>query len=131
MSTGNSLSVEVWKDSTLSSGESLILNCSVSVDGLTSVDLEVTWLLNDTRVLARSGRDGVLSGASEAVDVRRLGKWDFLLKVHRVDATDAGFYSCKASVWIRHSSGRWFEAAEKISAPVRVHVIKHSKLFLS
>ncbi|KAI7811468.1 putative prostaglandin F2 receptor negative regulator [Triplophysa rosa] len=125
----NSLSVEVQKDSTLSSGESLILNCSVTVDGLTSVDLEVTWLLNDTRVLARSGRDGVLSGASDAVDVRRLGKWDFQLKVPRVDTTDAGFYSCKAIVWIHHSSGRWYEAAEKISAPARVHVIKHNPDF--
>ncbi|KAA0722695.1 Prostaglandin F2 receptor negative regulator [Triplophysa tibetana] len=125
----NSLSVEVLKDSTLSSGESLILDCSVTVDGLTSVDLEVTWLLNDTRVLARSGRDGVLSGASDAVEVRRLGKWDFQLKVPRVDTTDAGFYSCKAIVWIHHSSGRWYEAAEKISAPVRVRVIKHNPDF--
>lgn len=122
----SSLSVEVRESKSLSSGETLILNCTVSVNDLNSVDLEVTWLLNGTRVLGGLGRDGVLRTSSDGVDVRRLDKWDFQLKVHRVDTTDAGLYSCKVSMWINHNSGRWYEAAEKISAPVRVNVIKQN-----
>ncbi len=83
--------------------------------------------MNGTRVLARLSRDGVLTNASDAVDVRRLGKWDFQLKVHGVELSDAGLYSCKASAWVQRDGGRWYRAAEKISDPVRVHIIKHSK----
>ncbi len=83
--------------------------------------------MNGTRVLARLSRDGVLTDASDAVDVRRLGKWDFQLKVHGVELSDAGLYSCKASAWVQRDGERWYRAAEKISDPVRVHIIKHSK----
>lgn len=122
--TASSLSVQVQDNSTLSTGETLLLTCSVSAEA--SVDLEVAWLMNGTRVLARLSRDGVLTNASDAVDVRRLGKWDFQLKVHGVELSDAGLYSCKASAWVQRDGGRWYRAAEKISDPVRVHIIKHN-----
>uniref|UniRef100_A0A672RPF6 Prostaglandin F2 receptor negative regulator-like n=1 Tax=Sinocyclocheilus grahami TaxID=75366 RepID=A0A672RPF6_SINGR len=122
--TASSLSVQVQDDSTLSTGETLLLTCWVSAEA--SVDLEVAWLMNGTRVLARLSRDGVLTNASDAVDVRRLGKWDFQLKVHGVELSDAGLYACKASAWVQRNSGRWDRAAEKISDPVRVHVIKQN-----
>ncbi|KAF4119117.1 hypothetical protein G5714_001168 [Onychostoma macrolepis] len=122
--TASSLSVQVQDDSTLSTGETLLLTCSVSAEA--SVDLEVAWLMNGTRVLACLSRDGVLTNASDAVDVRRLGKWDFQLKVHGVELSDAGLYACKASAWVQRDGGRWYRAAEKISDPVGVHVIKQN-----
>uniref|UniRef100_A0A8C1ZQ26 Si:ch211-132g1.7 n=1 Tax=Cyprinus carpio TaxID=7962 RepID=A0A8C1ZQ26_CYPCA len=97
--TGYSLSVQVQDASTLSTGETLLLTCSVSAEA--SVDLEVMWLMNGTRVVARLSRDGVLTNASDAVDVRRLGKWDFQLKVRGVELSDAGLYACKASAWVQ------------------------------
>ncbi|XP_026060475.1 prostaglandin F2 receptor negative regulator-like [Carassius auratus] len=122
--TASSFSVQVQDDSTLSTGESLLLTCSVSAEA--SLDLEVAWLMNGTRVVARLSRDGVLTNASNAVDVRRLGKWDFQLKVHGVDLSDAGLYACKASAWVQRDGGRWDRATEKVSDPVRVHVIKQN-----
>ncbi|XP_043102655.1 prostaglandin F2 receptor negative regulator [Puntigrus tetrazona] len=118
----SSLGVQVQDDSTLSAGETLLLTCSVSADA--SVDLEVSWLMNGSRLLARLSRDGVLTNASDAVDARRLGKWDFQLKVHGVELSDAGLYACKAGAWVQRDAGRWYRAAEKTSDPVRVHVIK-------
>lgn len=122
--TASSLSVQVQDASTLSTGETLLLTCSVSAEA--SVDLEVTWLMNGTRVVARLSRDGVLTNASDAVDVRRLGKWDFQLKVRGVELSDAGLYACKASAWVQRDGGRWDRAAEKVSDPVRVHIIKQN-----
>ncbi|XP_048053894.1 prostaglandin F2 receptor negative regulator [Megalobrama amblycephala] len=122
--TANSLTVHVQDGSTLSTGETLLLTCSVSADSAASIDLEVTWLLNGSRTLAHLSRDGVLTNTSDVVDVRRLGKWHFQIKVHGVEMSDAGLYSCKVSMWVQHDSGRWYKAAEKISDPVRVHVIK-------
>ncbi|XP_073699446.1 prostaglandin F2 receptor negative regulator [Garra rufa] len=122
--TANSLSVQVQDDSTLSTGETLLLTCSVSAEA--SVDLEVTWLMNGTRVLAHLSRDGVLTNTSDVVDLKRLGKWDFQLKVHGMELSDAGLYACKVNAWVRHDGGRWYRAAEKISDPVRVHVIKQN-----
>ncbi|KAL0204354.1 hypothetical protein M9458_002372, partial [Cirrhinus mrigala] len=103
----------VQDDSTLSTGETLLLTCSVSAEA--SVGLEVTWLMNGTRILAHLSRDGVLTNTSDVVDMKRLGKWDFQLKVHGVELSDAGLYA---------DGGRWYRAAEKISDPVRVHIIK-------
>ncbi|XP_067298360.1 prostaglandin F2 receptor negative regulator isoform X2 [Pseudorasbora parva] len=124
--TANSLTVLVQKDSTLSAGESLLLTCLVSADAAASVDLEVTWLMNGSRTLAHLSRAGVLTNTSDVVDLRRLGKWDFQIKVHGVEMSDAGLYSCKVGAWVQHESGRWYKAAEKISDPVRVHVIKQN-----
>lgn len=124
--TANSLKVVVQDDGTLSSGEPLLLTCSVSVDAALSVELEVTWMLNRSRTLAHLSRDGLRNSTSELVDVRRLGKWDFQMKVHGVETSDAGLYSCKVGVWVQQMSGRWYKAAEKISDPVRVHVIKQN-----
>ncbi|RXN38815.1 prostaglandin F2 receptor negative regulator-like protein [Labeo rohita] len=122
--TANSLSVQVQDDSTLSTGETLLLTCSVSAEA--SMDLEVTWLMNGTRVLAHLSRDGVLTNTSDVVDVRRLGKWDFQLKVHSLELSDAGLYACKVSAWVQRDGGQWYRATEKISDPARVHVIKHN-----
>lgn len=126
-SSANSLTVHIQDGSTLSTGETLLLTCSVSADSAAPIDLEVTWLLNGSRTLAHLSRDGVLTNTSDVVDVRRLGKWDFQIKVHGVEMSDAGLYSCKVSMWVQHDSGRWYKAAEKISDPVQVHVIKQSK----
>lgn len=124
----NSLSVHVQNDSTLSTGDSLVLLCSVMVSGASAVDLDVTWLQNDTHVLGHLSRDGVQtdSSSSRAVDVKRLGKWDYQLKIQDVETSDGGLYTCKVNVWIQRDAGRWYKAAEKISDPVRVHVIKHN-----
>uniref|UniRef100_A0A672LJ53 Prostaglandin F2 receptor negative regulator-like n=1 Tax=Sinocyclocheilus grahami TaxID=75366 RepID=A0A672LJ53_SINGR len=123
-STANSLIVQVQDDTTLSTGETLLLTCSVSAEA--SVELEVMWLMNGTHVLAHLSRDGVLTNTSDVVDVRRLGKWDFQIKVHGVEMSDAGLYACKVSAWVQHDGGRWYWVTEKISDPVRVHVIKQN-----
>uniref|UniRef100_A0A8C2CJ77 Si:ch211-132g1.7 n=1 Tax=Cyprinus carpio TaxID=7962 RepID=A0A8C2CJ77_CYPCA len=125
-SSASSLSVQVQDASTLSTGETLLLTCSVSAEA--SVDLEVTWLMNGTRVVARLSRDGVLTNASDAVDVRRLGKWDFQLKVRGVELSDAGLYACKASAWVQRDGGRWDQAAEKVSDPVQYTVVLSSSV---
>lgn len=83
--------------------------------------------MNGTRVLAHLSRDGVLTNTSDVVDVRRLGKWDFQLKVHSLELSDAGLYACKVSAWVQRDGGQWYRATEKISDPAHVHVIKHSK----
>ncbi|XP_051558752.1 prostaglandin F2 receptor negative regulator-like isoform X2 [Myxocyprinus asiaticus] len=127
--TANSLTVQVQDSTTLSSGDTLLLTCSITTDDVPTVDLEVTWLLNTTRVLAHLGRDGVLANTSDVVEMRRLGKWDFQIKIHSTDMSDMGLYSCKVSAWIQHNGGRWYKAAEKISAPVRVHVTKQNPVY--
>ncbi|XP_051560528.1 prostaglandin F2 receptor negative regulator-like isoform X2 [Myxocyprinus asiaticus] len=124
--TANSLSVEVQDGTTLSTEDSVLLTCSITTDDVPTFDLEVTWLLNTTLVLAHMDRDGVLTNTSDVVDVRRLGKWDFQIKIHSTDMSDVGLYSCKVSAWLQHNHGEWYKAAEKISAPVRVHVTKQN-----
>lgn len=83
--------------------------------------------MNATRILAHLSRDGVLTNTSDVVDMRRLGKWDFQIKVHGVEMSDAGLYECNVNAWVQRDGGRWYRVAEKISDPIRVHVIKQSK----
>uniref|UniRef100_A0A8C1Y6N9 Si:ch211-132g1.7 n=1 Tax=Cyprinus carpio TaxID=7962 RepID=A0A8C1Y6N9_CYPCA len=122
--TANSLIVQVQDNITLSTGETLLLTCSVSAEAY--VELEVMWLMNATRILAHLSRDGVLTNTSDVVDMRRLGKWDFQIKVHGVEMSDAGLYACKVNAWVQRDGGRWYRVAEKISDPIRVHVIKQN-----
>ncbi|XP_052449012.1 prostaglandin F2 receptor negative regulator [Carassius gibelio] len=122
--TANSLIVQVQDNTTLSTGETLLLTCSVSAED--SVELEVMWLMNATLVLAHLSHDGVLTNTSDAVDMRRLGKWDFQIKVHEVEMSDAGLYACKVSAWVQRDGGHWYRVAEKISDPIHVHVIKQN-----
>ncbi|XP_035250419.1 prostaglandin F2 receptor negative regulator-like [Anguilla anguilla] len=128
--TSQSLTVAVGANRTLSVDDTLNLTCSVAADGLAALGLEVTWLVGsapgggptDSRVLARVSRDGVVTGASDLVGVRRVGAGVFTLVIRGVSKSDSGQYSCRVSAWIRQSGGEWYQAAEKTSNSATVLV---------
>ncbi|KAJ8350916.1 hypothetical protein SKAU_G00260460 [Synaphobranchus kaupii] len=121
--TAQSLTVAMEANSTLSVGDTLNLTCSIAADGLGALGLEVTWLVSsapgggptDSRVLVRMGRDGVVTDPSDLVGVTRVGTGVFRLVLHDVGLSESGLYSCMVRAWIRQTSGKWYQAAEKTS----------------
>ncbi|TRY95511.1 hypothetical protein DNTS_012485 [Danionella cerebrum] len=129
------VSVQLHENSSLSSGDTLLLTCSVFSESLIDpdpnleLDLDATWLMNDSLVLAHLSREGVLFNGSETMTLTRLGLWDFQMKIHNLEVSDTGFYSCKVGLWIQRERGRWYKAGEKKSEPVAVRVTKQNPDF--
>ncbi|KAJ8003839.1 hypothetical protein DPEC_G00152570, partial [Dallia pectoralis] len=118
-----SLSVQAQSNTTLNMDETLTLTCLVAVANLASVALEVSWLMNGRSVVSLD-RDGVVVDGSTSVGLERAGPGDFRLLVRGVREANQGEYSCRVRVWISRggAGGGWYQAAEKISNPVRVVV---------
>ena len=131
--TAQSLTVTVKDDDiTLGVGDTLNLTCSTAIDSPRSLGLEVTWLVSpvpgggpapaEPQVLARMGRDGVVTGAGWPVGLRRVEAGVFQLLVGGLSRSDSGLYSCSVQAWIRRSRGDWYQAAQNTSRPVQVLV---------
>ncbi|XP_076839002.1 prostaglandin F2 receptor negative regulator [Brachyhypopomus gauderio] len=120
--TAESLTVHVLDNAVLAQGEPLNLSCLVAADDLTSLSLEVTWLLNGTQVLAHLDRDGVVTKSSNVLSTSQVGEGDFALEVHGVELSDLGLYSCRVGAWVQRSQGKWYQAAVKTSTPIQVLV---------
>ncbi|KAI1899722.1 hypothetical protein AGOR_G00064690 [Albula goreensis] len=128
--TAQSLVVTVDNNRTLSVDDTLNLTCTITADDLTALGLEVTWVVSPAlgagpsgpRVLVHMSQDGVVTGSSEHLGVSRVGTGTFSLVVHGVDRSDSGQYSCRVRAWVRQSSGKWYQAAEKTSNPAHVLV---------
>lgn len=116
---------------TLSPAQTLTLLCSVTVDNLPSIALEVTWLA-DGRDLVTMERNGVVvsNGTSRRGDasLERTGPGQFRLGVRGVSTEDGGAYSCRVRAFVEKGGrssgggGRWHMAAEKTSSAVSVKV---------
>ncbi|XP_062861901.1 prostaglandin F2 receptor negative regulator-like [Trichomycterus rosablanca] len=121
-----SLVVSVEKKTTLSVDETLNLTCSVAANDLSSLGLEVTWLVGapsgsgNPRVLLRVGRDGQLLEGSEQAGMSRVQPGTFRLLLQKVQPSDSGLYSCLIKAWLPKGSGGWYDAANKASDPVEV-----------
>ncbi|KAG9349693.1 hypothetical protein JZ751_028141, partial [Albula glossodonta] len=128
--TAQSLVVTVDNNRTLSVDDTLNLTCTIAADDLTALGLEVTWVVSPAlgagpsgpRVLVHMSQDGVVTGSSDHLGVSRVGTGTFSLVVHGVDRSDSGQYSCRVRAWVRQSSGKWYQAAEKTSNPAHVLV---------
>ncbi|KAK2856923.1 hypothetical protein Q5P01_005658 [Channa striata] len=121
----------------LSPGNTLTLVCSVSVDNLPALALEVTWLANDREIITME-RNGVvvISNTSSTVAPGRRGEasmertaaGEYRLGVRGVSGEDGGEYVCRVRAFIDKGGkstgggGRWHMAAEKKSSPVVVKV---------
>ncbi|XP_017312318.2 prostaglandin F2 receptor negative regulator isoform X2 [Ictalurus punctatus] len=120
ITTAESLTVQVLDSTIFNTGDNLNLTCLVSADDLAALGLEVTWLLNDTQVLTHLSRDGVVAKTSDMFSINRVGEGEFRLEIHSIELSDMGLYSCRVRAWIQQSWGKWYQAAEKTSAPVQV-----------
>lgn len=121
--TAESFTVQVLGSMSLNTGDNLNLTCLVSSDDLATLGLEVTWLLNDTQILAYLSRDGVVAKTSDVFSINQVGEGDFRLEIHSVELSDKGLYSCRVRAWIQQSWGKWYQAAERMSTPVQVVII--------
>lgn len=142
LSKGQSLNVTASSPSssssplTLSPAQTLTLLCSVTVDNLPSIALEVTWLA-DGRDLVTMERNGVVvsNGTSRRGDasLERTGPGQFRLGVRGVSTEDGGAYSCRVRAFVEKGGrssgggGRWHMAAEKTSSAVSVKVAQISE----
>lgn len=121
-----SLIVAMDGKQTLSVGDTLNLTCSVVADDLSRLGLDISWLVSsesgDSRVVAHVSQDGVVTDSSGLVGVSRVSIGAFRLVVPGVSQTDSGLYSCKVGLWIRRSSGDWYQAAEGSSNSASVLV---------
>ncbi|KAF3706233.1 Prostaglandin F2 receptor negative regulator CD9 partner 1 [Channa argus] len=143
-SAGQSLSVNASSSSSpsstsllLSPGNTLTLVCSISIDNLPALALEVTWLANDREIITME-RNGVvvISNTSSTVAQGRRGEASmertaagvYRLGVTGVSGEDGGEYVCRVRAFIDKGGksagggGRWHMAAEKKSSPVVVKV---------
>ncbi|KAB5523295.1 hypothetical protein PHYPO_G00150950 [Pangasianodon hypophthalmus] len=127
--TAKSLTVQVLDSTILNTGDNLNLTCLVSADDLAALGLEVTWLKNDTQILTHLSRDGVVAKTSDIFSINQVGEGDFRLELHSVELSDKGLYSCRVRAWIQQSWGKWYQAAEKTSAPVQVMIISKDPAF--
>ncbi|KAF4075014.1 hypothetical protein AMELA_G00229780 [Ameiurus melas] len=127
--TAESLTVQVLDSTIFNTGDNLNLTCLVSADDLAALGLEVTWLLNDTQVLTHFSRDGVVAKTSDIFSINRVGEGEFRLEIHSVELSDMGLYSCRVRAWIQQSWGKWYQAAEKTSAPVQVVITPKDPAF--
>ncbi|KAF7689702.1 prostaglandin F2 receptor negative regulator [Silurus meridionalis] len=118
--TAKSLTVRVLDSTVLNPGDNLNLTCLVSSDDLTVLELEVTWLLNETQILSHLSRDGLVGKAPEVFSVNQVGEGNYRLEIHSVDVSDMGLYSCRVRAWIQQRQGKWYQSAEKTSTPVQV-----------
>ncbi|TSK17772.1 Prostaglandin F2 receptor negative regulator [Bagarius yarrelli] len=118
--TGDSLTIQVLDNTILNEGDSLNLTCLVSADELAALDLEVTWLLNETLILTHLSRDRVVANTSDIISLNQIGEGEFRLKIHNVELSDEGLYSCRVGAWIQQGRGKAYQAAEKVSAPIQV-----------
>uniref|UniRef100_A0AAV2L938 Ig-like domain-containing protein n=1 Tax=Knipowitschia caucasica TaxID=637954 RepID=A0AAV2L938_KNICA len=115
----------------LTPGEALSLLCSVAVDNLPLIGLEITWLSNG-RDLITMERNGVVAanGTNYRADasLERVAPGQVRLGVRGVSIEDAGAYACRVRAFVekggRSSGGgaRWHMAAEKMSTTVNVKV---------
>lgn len=126
--TAESLTVQVLDSTIFNTGDNLNLTCLVSADDLAALGLEVTWLLNDTQVLTHLSRDGVVAKTSDMFSINRVGEGEFRLEIHSIELSDMGLYSCRVRAWIQQSWGKWYQAAEKTSAPVQVVITPKGEL---
>ncbi|XP_072295720.1 prostaglandin F2 receptor negative regulator isoform X1 [Eucyclogobius newberryi] len=116
---------------TLTPGEFLSLLCSVTVDNLPQIGLEITWLSNG-RDLITMERNGVVAtnGTNYRADasLERVAPGQVRLGVRGVSIEDAGAYSCRVRAFVEKGGrssgggGRWHMAAEKMSTTVNVKV---------
>lgn len=126
--TAQSLMVAVKKNTTLNVGDTLNLTCTVDVNGLPSLSMELMWLVRSIdgsgspRVLIHIGHDGLFKNGSEAVGLSRVNASTFRLLLHKVERTDSGLYSCLVKAWLQQGRDKWYQAAEKTSDAVRVLV---------
>ncbi|XP_060716195.1 prostaglandin F2 receptor negative regulator isoform X1 [Tachysurus vachellii] len=124
-----SLIVQVLDSTILKTGDNLNLTCLVSAYDLAALDLEVTWLLNETHILTHLSRDGVVAKTSDIFSINQVGEGDFRLEIHSVELSDKGLYLCRVRAWIQQSRGKWYQAAEKTSAPVQVLITPQDPTF--
>lgn len=112
---------------TLAPGQSLLLLCSVSVDNLPQIGLEVTWLSNGRDIVTME-RNGVVVSNVTNFSLERTEPGQFRLGVRGVSVEDAGAYSCRVRAFVEKGGrssgggGRWHMAAEKMSTTVNVKV---------
>ncbi|KAI4886138.1 hypothetical protein NFI96_015287 [Prochilodus magdalenae] len=118
--TVESLTMQVLGSSLLTTGDTLNLTCLVSAGDHSVLGLEVTWLVNATRVLAHLDRNGIVAKNTNALGITRVGETNFRLEIQDVELSDMGFYTCRVRAWVQHSKGKWYQAAEKTSIPVPV-----------
>lgn len=126
--TAESLIVQVLDSTILKSGDNLNLTCLVSAYDLAALDLEVTWLLNESHILTHLSRDGVVAKTSDIFSINQVGEGNFRLEIHSVELSDRGLYLCRVRAWIQQSRGKWYQAAEKTSAPVQVLITPQGEL---
>ncbi|KAK0143321.1 Prostaglandin F2 receptor negative regulator [Merluccius polli] len=136
--TGESLKVNAASSSPapVSVGRTLSLLCRVEADNLAHLALAVTWLRDGRHIIAVMDRNGVVaptvaasnrsSGQGE-VGLERIGTGQYQLVLRAVAVRDSGAYTCRVRAFIETApgggeGGRWYQAAEKISAPVTVRV---------
>ncbi|XP_062270393.1 prostaglandin F2 receptor negative regulator isoform X2 [Scomber scombrus] len=141
--TGQSLSVTSSSASSpsstsmlLSPGDTLTLLCSVAVDNLPSLALEVTWLADGRDIITMERSGVVISNTSSSgtpakrgeASLERTGAETYRLAVRGVSGEDEGAYACRIRAFVEKGGrsagggGRWHMAAEKMSSPVTVKV---------
>ncbi|XP_033836581.1 prostaglandin F2 receptor negative regulator [Periophthalmus magnuspinnatus] len=115
----------------LTPGASLSLLCSVTVDNLPQIGLEVTWLSNGRDLITMEMNGVVVSnGTNYRADasLERVAPGQVRLSVRGVTTEDAGAYSCRVRAFVEKGGrssgggGRWHMAAEKMSSTVNVKV---------
>ncbi|XP_029985863.1 immunoglobulin superfamily member 8, partial [Sphaeramia orbicularis] len=123
----------------ISPGDTLTLLCSVAVDNLPPMALEVSWLADGRDIITMERSGVVISNTSAAggggatvkrgeATLEKTAAGEFRLGVRGVGGADAGAYVCRVRAFIdkggRSSGGggRWHMAAEKMSGPVTVTV---------
>ncbi|CAL8397828.1 unnamed protein product [Boreogadus saida] len=142
--TGQSLNVTASSSSAggpVSLGATLGLLCTVAADNLALLALGVTWLRDGRHVIAAMDRSGVVlpaaaaaiaasngsSGGGAGVGLERTGEGQYRLSLRGVAARDSGAYACRVRASVGGDSGRWFQVAERTSAPVAVKVAQISE----
>jgi hypothetical protein len=115
-------------------GASLGLLCTVAADNLALLALGVTWLRDGRHVIAAMDRNGVVlpaaaiaasngsSGGGAEVGLERTGEGQYRLSLRGAAARDSGAYMCRVRASVGGDSGRWYQVAERTSAPVVVKV---------
>ncbi|KAK7893072.1 hypothetical protein WMY93_022224 [Mugilogobius chulae] len=116
---------------TLTPGESMSLLCSVAVDNLALIGLEISWL-SGGRDLITMDRNGVIAvnktNYRADASLERVDQGKVRLSVRGVSIQDAGAYSCRVRAWVekgeKSALGKdwWHMAAEKMSTTVNVKV---------